>query len=545
MGDEDKYDSPFNFIEDNLFISNKDSKIVPLTFNYPQKKLYKVIENQRKAGKPVRIIIVKARQEGISTCVEAVIFEDAYNNENRKSMIIAHDKESTIKLFGISKLFYEMLPDHKKKPLNHSNKKELIFSAPHRSSIVVETANNLKAGRGSTLQVVHCSEFAHWSDAKTLMVGLKSCIGDLPNTLMIIESTANGIGDHFHNEYQRAKNGESEYAALFIAWWEMPEYSRSFDSKEDKKLFEYEIKRQVINPDTGKKEKTEELLLIEKFNLSLEQLNWRRWTIKNKLDGDAELFRQEYPSDDIEAFLVSGRPVFDRKALKQYSLRTREPILVGNIELRDKKVSFYSNDSGFLKIWKKPEPGKSYVLGADVAEGLEKRDYSCIEVLDRLTLEQVAEWHGHIDPDLFGSELYKLGQYYNNCLVGCEVNNHGLTTLTTLKKLLYSRIYYHKTFDEKLQKETKKIGWHTDFKTKKLMVDDLKKCIREYLLVLNSKEAVGELITYVSDASGKTDAQSGCFDDRVIALAIAVQMRNTNWLLQSIPGFSEKNIIRN
>ena len=529
--DESKEKTPRKYVEENLFIKDKSSQIVPLKLNVPQEKLYEIVEKQKAAGKPVRVIILKARQQGASTLSEALIFEDSYNNTNRNSLIIAHDLDSASKLFGISKLFYDMLPGQKK-PLDHSNRKELIFSPPHRSSTLVETANNLKAGRASTLQNIHCSEFAFWPDAKTLMLGLKQCIADLPNTMIIIESTANGIGDHFYSEYMRAKNGESEYAAVFIAWWELPEYSRPFDSDKGKSQFEFEINKTIINIDTNKPEKSEELLLKEKYSLSLEQLNWRRWTIQNKCDGDSELFCQEYPSDDTEAFLVSGRPVFDRKATTQYALNTKKPIAVGNLELRDREVSFNSNEKGYLKVWEKPKTGKSYVIGADVAEGLEKGDYSSAQVLERQSLEQVAEWHGHLDADLFGAELNKLGHYYNKCLVGCEVNNHGLTSLTTLKNLLYPRIYYRKTYDQKIQKEINKIGWKTDLRTKPLMIDDLGKSIRENLLILNGKEVIDELTTYVRDADGKTCAQNGAFDDRLIALAIAIQVRNSNWLLQ-------------
>tara|TARA_B100000315_G_scaffold235154_1_gene249824 strand:+ start:4941 stop:6599 length:1659 start_codon:yes stop_codon:yes gene_type:complete len=536
--------SPREYIEGNLFIKNKHSRIVPLKLNVPQQKIYDVVEKQRMAGKPVRIILLKARQQGASTITESLIFEDSYNNANRNSLIIAHDLDSTNKLFGISKLFYDMLPGQKKS-LDHSNRKELIFSAPHRSSLLVETAGNLKAGRASTLQNVHCSEFSFWPDAKTLMLGLKQCIPDLPNTMIVIESTANGIGDHFHSEYMRAKNGDSEYVAVFIAWYELLEYSRPFDNETAKNQFDVEINKPVINFDTGKEEKSEELLLKERYNLSLEQLNWRRWVISNKCDGDSELFRQEYPSDDNEAFLVSGRPVFDSRALKKYSLNTKEPIEVGNLELNDKKVSFYPNEKGFVKIWRKPEAGLSYVIGADVAEGLEIGDYSCAQILERRTLEQVAEWHGHIDPDLFGAELNKLGQYYNNCLVGCELNNHGLTSLTALKNLLYPRIYYRKTCDQKMQKETNKIGWRTDLKTKPLMIDDLGKGIRDQLLILNGKEVLAELLTFIREADGKTRAQAGCFDDRVIALAIAIQMRNQNWMLRSVSTFDpSKHLIK-
>jgi hypothetical protein len=160
-------------------------------------------------------------------------------------------------------------------------------------------------------------------------------------------------------------------------------------------------------------------------------------------------------------------------------------------------------------------------------------DYSCAHVLDTRSLEIVAEWHGHVDPDLFGVELYKLGRFYHGALLGVERNNHGLTTLTVLRQghpvhtdvKPYPRLYFEETVDLATNKPTKRFGWVTSMKTRPLMVDDLARMIRERLLGLHSRETVEECMSFVIDDKGRPAAVQGQHDDRVMALAIAVQMQ--------------------
>lgn len=192
-------------------------------------------------------------------------------------------------------------------------------------------------------------------------------------------------------------------------------------------------------------------------------------------------------------------------------------------------------------MWRPPEPGHTYVIGADVAEGLETGDYSSAQVLDRRNLSQVCEWHGHIDPDLFGEELVKLGHIYNEALIGCEVNNHGLTTCTTLRRLNYGNNYYRKADQvESIGQKVKvnRIGWRTDIKSKPLMIDALAEALRKGLMAIPSKATVEELLTFVVNANGSTSAQEGCHDDRVVALAIALQMYQAASLSKIYPSLA-------
>ena len=184
----------------------------------------------------------------------------------------------------------------------------------------------------------------------------------------------------------------------------------------------------------------------------------------------SELFRQEYPSEPEEAFITSGRPRFNINSLRKYQTLTKKPIRRGYLEEKDGSIMFKDDKNGYISIWKEPKPDTFYCIGADVAEGLIDGDYSCGLVGDE-DFEVVANWYGHIDPDLFGNELIKLAMYYNNAYIGVENNNHGLTTLKAIQHKEYWNIYYQKTYDRMTEEITQKMGWSTNGKTKPMMIE--------------------------------------------------------------------------
>jgi hypothetical protein len=196
----------------------------------------------------------------------------------------------------------------------------------------------------------------------------------------------------------------------------------------------------------------------------------------------------------------------------------------GYLEENQGSVVFIPDSKGYIEIWKQPEDGKFYSIGADVAEGLAHGDYSCGVVGDSDNLDIVAMWHGHIDPDLFGNELVKLARYFNDAYIGVENNNHGLTTLNSIKKLEYWNIYYSKIYDRIADTLTQKIGWTTSIRTKPLMIDKLAEYVREMYIGIYSDSIISEMFTYIIEDDGKTNAQSGCNDDTVMACAILLQL---------------------
>lgn len=523
------------YIENFLKIRDKKSNLIPFKLNTAQKIVYDVIRDCEKNNKLKRFIVLKARQMGLSTLFEGLIFQDTSTNKFKNSLIIAHEDKATQNLFSMSKLFYDELPDVIRPMVKYSNGKELTFENPSndvsekqrnaglRSKITVATAGTTEAGRSATIHNIHSSELAFFPDAKTTMLGLLQSVPDEMNTLVVLESTANGVGDYFHNMWQKATRGENEFVPIFLPWFIDPGYTRPFRNDAEKQQFVEEV--QAISRDvSGREIRTYEYELMHNHNLTLEQLNWRRYTIANKCQGDEVLFMQEYPSVPEDAFISTGRPKFNIKSLRKYQGIVKAPSKGYLVEDTFGGVSFIEDENGYLSIWKRPEAGTFYCIGADVAEGLLHGDYSCGVVGNPETFDIVAMWHGHIDPDLFGVELVKLARYYNDAYLGVENNNHGLTTLTTIKKLEYWNIFFSKNYDRISDSITQKIGWTTSLKTKPLMIDKLSEFIREYFIGIYSDLIISEMFTYVIEDNGSTNAQSGCNDDTVMATAILLQL---------------------
>lgn len=523
------------YIENFLQIRNKKAEIVPLKLNIAQQKVMDIIEHDEKLGIPKRYIVLKARQMGLSTLFEALIFQDTSTSKNKNALIIAHEEPASQNLFQMSKLYYENLPDLIRPMKKYSNGKILAFENPEtdenkkqgnpglRSKISIATAGTGEVGRSATIHNLHVSELAFFPDPKTTMLGLLQSVPDESNTLIVLESTANGVGDYFHELWTKAVKGENEFVPIFLPWFIDPGYTRPFRSEGERKQFIDQVESTSTNA-KGEVIFTYEKELMDKHDLTYEQLNWRKYTIANKCQGDELLFMQEYPSTPEEAFISTGRPKFSLKALKKYQTITEEPergyLLYGD----DGKISFLPDKNGYISIWRKPEPDKFYCIGADVAEGLAHGDYSAAVVGDSEEFDIVSMWHGHIDPDLFGMELVKLGKYYNEAYIGVENNNHGLTTLTTMKKEEYWNLYFAKSYDKIADKISQKLGWTTSPRTKPLMIDKLAEFVREMFLGIYSDFIIGEMYTYVIDDDGKTNAQTGCFDDTVIATAILLQL---------------------
>lgn len=528
-----KHDKPW-YIENFLKIKDKTASIIPFTLNPAQRIVMDIMAKDEAEGKPKRYITLKARQMGLSTLFEGLIFQDTSTHENKNSLIIAHEEQASSNLFQMSKLYFEYLPDILQPMKKYANGKVLSFENPTnddaekaknpglRSKISIATAGSGEVGRSSTTHNLHASEVAFFPDAKITMLGLLQSVPDQPNTMVVMESTANGVGDWFHEMWQKAERGENEFTPIFLPWFIQPEYQRAFRSESEKQQFIAEMS--AVHQDlSGNEIRSYEWDLKEKHELTWEQLNWRKYTIQNKCQGDDMLFMQEYPSTAEEAFISSGRPKFSIRSLRKYQTMTKPPIARGYLHDVDGKVELVEDDKGYLSIWKLPAVDMNYAIGADVAEGLVSGDYSAALVgTDEFDI--VAKWHGHIDPDLFGTELVKLARFYNEAYLGVENNNHGHSVLNVVKKAEYWNVYHMKSFDKFSEDTTKKIGWNTNQRSKPLMIDKLAEFVREHYLGIFDDALISEMFTYIIEDNGKTNAQVGTHDDLVMAGAIMLQL---------------------
>lgn len=318
------------FPDDNEFIFkffkivNKDAVVVPFKANRAQLILNEVVERMAREGKKVRVIVLKARQLGCSVWVQARLLMKALRKPNINALVIA-DKENNARfLFAHGKRFFDSIPFKPK--TKYSTKEELIFEEPHNSTITIESAKNVDAGRSRTIHHIHGSEVASWDRAEELMVGLAPSLTPSKDSWMILESTAKGIGGFFHKTWKGAEKGENNFEPVFLPWWLADEYTVGPDSLDYKAIEAGDLDE-------------EEFILRDKFHVGTAHLAWRRQTIRNDAGGSVEWFHQEHPSTPQEAFLVSGRPVFPMAKLEAMEALLEDPRFCVEVETDSEAVS--------------------------------------------------------------------------------------------------------------------------------------------------------------------------------------------------------------
>lgn len=510
-----------------LKIKDKRGKIVPFVLNKAQEIVLSKIEDQIRRGVPIRLLILKARQKGISTLIEAYIFWRTSFRYHRSSAIVSHEAKSTDHLYNMFIRYYDNLPPELKPELDRKNEKGLTYGVLD-SFIKCWTAGTGDVASSYTLLDLHLSEVPKWQDAKTTLTSLLQTVPDHNDTMVIMESTAKGIGGEFYDRWQVAKAGESNYEPVFLSWLLDDEYTLPFADKEDELKFE----RSLDDIELG---------LIE-AGATLYHLHWRRKIgLPDKCGNDIDQFRQEYPSNDIEAFIASGSPFFDQKKCYIYFSEAQKfkPI-VGNLEFKGKdEVVFVENERGYIKLFDKelikPEEISDreiyrFANGADVAEGLAQGDYSVNATWDKKKEQVAMLWRGHIDPDLFGEELHKINLFQKKKgFFAIEKNNHGLTTIKSAYRKGV-KLYHNQSFEKGYPSDTGKVGFITTSKSKFEIMNDLNEWIRENLLNSKDQQFWGEALRFVRNEKGQLQAQGKdtdvtvkSFDDIVIAYALMVR----------------------
>lgn len=520
------------FARESLTVLGKSGELLPMELGPAQQKLAALIRKLKSQRKPVRIIVLKARQVWISTYIAARFWRDTTHRPGQHTLVLAQDEVTAANVYAYYDRFdkyYQPFGGIIDKPTRTNDAADSLEYA-NESWVRFHTAKTTTVGRSHTLRRVHFSEYAFYGDnARALMAAVMAAMPSDPDTEAIIESTANGVGNDFHLTWQRAVAGESEWVPFFFAWHEHPEYVRAV---EDSVAFHKTLS-------------LEELKLKQDYNLSLEQLAWRRWKISTDFNGDEDLFKQEYPSNPEEAFLSSGRPRFDLKAVGRMPV-VRDG-LEGGLEFEHfsgrPRLSFLPRERGELVIYRRPEPNRQYIIGGDTAEGRDVNaiggkskgtvnpDYSVAQVLDRDTGEQVARLRARMLPAEFGRQLFMLGVYYNWAQLVIEANGPGLATIDGLRIELPTKVetyprdlIYHRlqTPDQDPATRADLIGFKTTPVTRPQIISLLDDAIRTASVLVHDPVTLDELRTFVIKADGKAEHQYGCHDDTVLALAFAL-----------------------
>lgn len=499
--------SPKFFIETFLYIENKSGEVKPFILNDAQSHYYH--ELMAKYWKPykkvnnawyfrfqgIREVILKPRQMGLSTFISAVFYYDTVLHQGTKTRIYCQDYSYSSKMLTKYKLYYNESPEYLK-PIATADSGGKLGFGNILSSITAEkpgvgkhTAR--KQGRSETIQNLHCSEFAEWMDAKTTFQGLIEAVPETGN--IFIESSPKMIGDFFHVMYESSKKENSQWKDRFWAWFDFAEYTIELT------LNQIEVIKTNLEPD--------EQELVEKFQLTFGQIEWRRRKIKAKLSYND--FIHEYPENDYECFETETELFFPNE-LRKITCSERLPIYKPETE----------------KLFKIPN---IHCIGVDVGSGAKRSNPSSITVIDAILLEQIFNWSGRVDPELLASDVYEVWKIYPG-LVGIEANSLGLATLKAAQKfpdMLPFLFANNKTFG----------GWLTTAATKNPTLYEMRASIRNAVnedpgLKLSSLGIIKEMNWFQdlgggklgAPESGKTEDGESLTDDNILSCMIAFGM---------------------
>ena len=567
-----RYDFPF-WAAMFVYIKRKGGGTdILFRLNRSQRRLINRLERMRKAGKPIRLVLLKARQWGGSTAIQMYMaWLQLVHEVGLNSLIIAHQGTGSDE---IKDMFDKMVKSYPVSILHELGeayalnepkmvgvgKSGSIFRVPQRNcKIKVGTAERPNSCRGGDYNLVHLSEVGLWKETegkKPEDIVRSACSGILlmPLTMIIYESTPNGVGNFFHKEYLAAKKGESQFEAMFVAWYEIEQYELPFENGAEKYAFAEKLFMNRHNDEvkSDREEPGTYLWRLWEKGATLEAIHWYV-SERTKCTNHGDM-ASEYPSDDIEAFTYSGRKVFNNEDVEQFRPACRAPRwkgeIYGNADEGAEALSglrFRKEDDGRLFIWHDVEKSEDeevtdrYLVVVDVCKGHTKNaDFADIVVFDRIYMIDgeppvvAAEWHGHIDMDKLAWKAAQVAAYYDNALLVIESNT--LETNNTKGEAEYILTLIHDAYGKQLyarkqsaedirQGLPKKYGYHTTNPlTKKVVIYNLKVVIREHLYIEREAECLDEYLTYVETEDNKFEAMEGYHDDRLMTRAIGMQI---------------------
>lgn len=573
-----KHDFPF-WTATLVYIHNKDAgKDVLFRLWYPQRILVSRFEAKRKAGEPIRLILLKARQWGGSTTTQLYMaWLQFFHKKGLNSLIIAHQGTASDEIKDMFDLMIKKHPVeflHRLGEAYSENEPKLVgvgksgstHRVPQREcKIKVGTAERPNGCRGGAYSLVHLSEVGLWQKTEGKSpedIVRSACSGILakPYTMIVMESTANGTGNFFHREYSAAADPKikSQYEALFIAWFQIEHYSLPFNSAEELRAFAkqlWENRNNAYTP-SNREESGRYLWSLWERGASLEAIHWYIYERAGK--NDFAVMAAEFPSDDVEAFVHSGTMVFDKYLVKRFEPFCREPKFVGEVyadadegEEALSNLRFREDRQGLLSIWAMPEKfddyevTNRYLTVVDVGGRSNKADWSVIVVFDRLSMidgseppSVVAQWYGHCDIDCLAWRAAQIAAFYNDSLLVIESNTlethdkerqveGGDQSQYILNQIsdIYPNLYARKQSEDEIREGApRKYGFHTNVATKPMIISTLVKVIRERLYIERDKRCLDEYDTYERKPNGAYGAIVGKHDDLLMTRAIGLHI---------------------
>jgi hypothetical protein len=532
--------------------------LIPFRWNISQRKVWKIMCRMIERGMPLRLVVLKARQVGISTFFCAFIFWLMWRQMHMRAAIVAFKKKTTLaELNETMNTFYENLPVGYKPELRQPRggkgrvAKEEVYFADRKSGCMLAVQDEHSI-RGVAREAVLCTEVSFYKDPEEFFGGFVPAMSPDPYSLLVLESSpADGF---FRDQYMAAKDPLSDREAIFIAWWEARDLYWRNIVRHGKKQATDELTGHPVVLTKEIREKQRHLSRLaakEKLPpITDEQMWWWVCYCDENYGGDEEFMMQEFPDDDVSAFQRKSRSAFKTVLpIIRQSVDTAPEVfpdaMMGSIhsndfqvvdidehvvEFREEERSGYIDQerrAGFYML-EAPVKDYTYIIGADVAdeegeddeEGERAFSVGCVYCCD--TRDQVGEWRGHIDPTDWGEMLVMLGYFYNTALLVVERNNMGAATESRIRQLGYPshRRFKWPNWNIGPHALTKAEMWETNARTKPLMMQGLKQYIRDGLFRVRTPGLADELGHYqVIDGKFRTKDRHA---DRIIAASLCV-----------------------
>jgi hypothetical protein len=572
-----RYDFPFwAFTETVIKPKETDEGTgddIPFRLNRQQRRLIASYERQRLAGRPIRLVLAKSRQWGGSTATQIyIMWLQLVHRKGLNSLVVGHQKDSSSEVTAMFEKIIRNYPvrllhqpgedyDEGEPKFTGDPRTQNIHTVPQRNcKIKIGTAEKPDSARGGDSALVHLTEVAFFkkTEGKTPQQIVRSaCAGALnkPYTMIVYESSPNGTGNFFQTEYEAAKKGQSVFEAMFVAWHEIEQYRKEFRTKKEEEEFARRLWENRLNDNVmSDREEPGKYLwwLWEICRAPLEAIAW--YVDKRSEFTDHADMASEFPSDDIEAFVNSGSRVFDVYNVNKFKDGCRPPRYIGDVsgmasEGPDavKGVHFNEDRQGQLWIWDKPEVEDNekilnrYLVVVDIGGRSSKADWSVITVIDRLWMMDgeppviVAQWYGHIDMDILSWKAAQIAKYYDDALLVIESNtletkdrdryvegDQSQFILNEIKNV-YDNLYARKQSAEDIAEgKPVKYGFHTNTKTKPVIISWLVKMVREHGYVERDERVLDEFLSYERKQNGAYGAILGKHDDLLMTRAIGL-----------------------
>lgn len=548
------YDTPF-WAEHCCWITATTGQSIPFLLKPAQLRIDAALEEQRAAGKPMRLIVPKARKEGVSTYATARVIQRATQRPNHNAIQVAQDSDTAGELMAMAEMMYGNLPQSSeyaiKPPIaNRLRRKEISWGNPAKgaresgdrglnSRLIVQPAGEFEAGRGYTFHTVHCSEAAFFPDLKRKMTALLNAVPDEPETLVILESTSNGH-NHWRTLCMQAQDGENDFAICFLPWFEEPQYARAFLSVQERE----EFRETVGTGPFGAQEPD----LIDIHGVSLEQLQWRRWAIANRCQGDMRVFHQEYPATLDESFGATGRQVFNsdhvsrarttveasqdgEKGTLTATAHKTFQARFGTVEIPQAPL-WVPGPAGDWLIFEQPVKDAQYIVSADPAgddiADTEASAMHAVQVLDHATGAQVAELEFQGDTDTLAEQVFLAALLYNRAWVVIEnTGGYGASAIRRIHKdWRHPYMYRRRPTDSRVENpESDRLGWDTNRATRPMLIDGAVEMLREQTHGVRSRRLMKQFSTFIKDKRGKPVPAPGERSDLLMAWLIGQQVR--------------------